>query len=95
MGFFNTFLKQRKPKQFSYQPRYYDEAKENREKRIARIKQEVALENGANGDQYISNIKGSFRARREEVSKVRRRSNIRVIAILAVLIFILIQYIMD
>lgn len=95
MGFFNTFLKQRQPKQFSFQPRYYDEGKENHEKRMRRVKQELQNENGADSELYVSNIKGAFRQRREEVSKIKRRSNIRVLVILVGLVYILYHFIFN
>jgi len=95
MGLFDSFLKQRRPKQFSFQPRYYDKAKEEHEKRIRRIRQEIANESSDQSDLYVSNIKGAFRKRREETSKIKRRSNMRILVILAGLTYILYQFIFN
>lgn len=95
MGLFGSFLKQRRPKQFNFQPRYYDEAKENHEKRMRRIKQEIANEANGQTDGYVSNIKGAFRRKREETTKIKRRSNMRVLVILGGLIYILYHFILN
>ncbi|MFA8434051.1 MAG: hypothetical protein ACEPOZ_06000 [Marinifilaceae bacterium] len=84
MGFFN------KPehKRFHIEPRYWDPAKEEREERIRNAKAELGIkdEDGA----YIPNIKGRMRSdlrhKLEDTRTLRRKSNLRLLVILAILL---------
>ena len=82
------FIKLPGHKQFNYSPRYYDPDKEEREDRIRRIKQEMGID--IPGDPTRSTIRrGSFRqAARNTKVKATRSSNIRLLIILAVLLFL-------
>ncbi len=74
-------------KKFNFQPRYYDEKKEELEKRIRRIKQEMGKPEDE--DIYIPNIKGQMRGgyfKRSQEQK--RRSSFRLVFILVILFLI-------
>lgn len=90
MGIFNTFFNPRKPRGFEYVPRYYDKEKEQREERKARIIQEVKKEKGIeiSDDEYVPNIRGQFRARKENRSKFKHRQNVRIIMVFFVLLYL-------
>ena len=51
-----NFFKQRKPKGFSYTPRFYDERKEDLEQRVERIKAEM----GAREQPAGAQVRGAF-----------------------------------
>ena len=76
MGF-RFFMKTRLPKTFQYQPLYYDERKESLEKLVERVKAE---EKGKIPSQH--EIKFD---RKHGVSQTNRKSNIRIMVIIAVL----------
>jgi len=81
------FFKTREPKRFNYQPRYYDEQKEDLQQRIRQIEQEMGVDNG---EAYVPKIrKGQmgnlYRKRRK---KLQRQSNIRLFIIFLILILI-------
>ncbi len=72
---------------FDYRPRYFDPKKEELEKRKKRIQKEVEFEEQGRTEIKFKqgiNRDGYFYQR----SKVERRSNVRVIVILAVLVAI-------
>ena len=76
-----------KNKRFNYSPLYYDEKKEELEKRIRRIKQEMGKPEDE--DIYIPNIKGQMRGgyfKRSQEQK--RRSSFRLVFILVILFLI-------
>ena len=86
MGLFSTFFKPPKHRVFDFKPRYYDEIKDRQEKRFAQLEREKILEEKY-GKQYLEHdLKGAFRARREEVARVKHRSNVRFVIILAGLV---------
>ncbi|MBK8806829.1 MAG: hypothetical protein IPO21_09345 [Bacteroidales bacterium] len=85
MGIFSLFFKQKKHKTFSFTPRYYDEVKERQKKLLEEIEKE---RNGTTKTTYNSQIKGAFRAENSKTSKVKRKSNVRLVVILAVLILL-------
>jgi hypothetical protein len=66
-----AFLKQERPKQFRYIPRFYDEAKEDLENRIKMVDQELKREKTG---EYVPNLKGQFRKRHEALYGPRIRS---------------------
>jgi hypothetical protein len=80
------FFKLHKPKQFEYNPIYWDPEKEEREERIRRIKQEMGVDEEGSSMQRSSIRRGSFRQyKRNAKVRASRSSNIRLIIILAVL----------
>lgn len=83
-----SFFKQRQIKQFNYQPRFYNEDKELREKRMRAIECEVAMGKGEKVDKYESNIRGAFRQKREDVSRIQRKSNTRILLIFGILLVV-------
>jgi hypothetical protein len=77
-----------KGRKYNYQPRYYDERKEELERRKKRIDRELGLDPEAKKDMYIPNIKGQMRKHLKVRKKARKASSIRMLIILAVLLLI-------
>ena len=77
-----------KGRKFSYQPRYYDERKEELERRKQRIDRELALEEGNSLDEYIPQIRGEMRKHLKYRKKQRKASTWRMLIILAILLLI-------
>ena len=81
------FIKLPGHKQFNYTPRYWDPEKEAREERIRQIKQEMGIEVPTYSNRTTIR-RGSFRtAGQKHKVKANRSSNIRLLVILAVLLF--------
>lgn len=75
-------------KKFNFQPRYYDQRKEEMEKRVKKIKQELGYSD--KDDPYVPGIRGQMRAGYfQKAQKIKRRSNMRMLIILVVLFIIL------
>lgn len=77
-----------RPNEFDVKPRFWDKEKEEREVRFHRA--HVGEDRDHEGDEYISSIsKGSFRSNPIEakwsVSKVKRTSNRRLLALIVLL----------
>jgi len=82
------FIKLPSHKQFNYSPRYWDPEKEAREERIRQIKQEMGVELPADPNRTTIR-RGSFRtASQQSKVKASRTSNIRLVVILAILLFL-------
>lgn len=84
------FGKLRKVRDFSMPTRYWDEEKEMKEHRERRIRAEMGLKN-EDKKYIVPNLRGSFRTRgsggfRKEMEIQRRKSLIRLIIIIVVLI---------
>ena len=94
-----SFIKVRKPKQFNYQPIFYDEAKEKRKERERRVREELGLP-PMTGDEKRSSeerIRGKFNAVRSEnriefARKTQQFSNKRLLTIILIL-FMLVYFI--
>jgi hypothetical protein len=88
------FFKLFKNKSFNYTPRYYDERKEELEKRIAQIKKEMGVTDDSEKAKVIEkaysvDIKGKMRSRfRPARRSDSRKSSIRLLIILIVLMAI-------
>ena len=86
------FFKTPKTKQFHYKPRYYDERKEELDKRIAQIKSEMGVtDEQPEGNQYWrgdykTRIKGQMHGYFKQARRARRTSNIRLLVILFILL---------
>ena len=82
------FIKLPTYKRFEYSPRYWDPEKEEREERIRQIKQEMGID--IPSDPNRTTIKrGSFRqVHRNTKIRASRSTNIRLVIILAVLLFL-------
>ena len=80
------FIKLQGNKTFSYEPRYWDPEKEERDDRIRRIKRELGYD--LQSDPNRTTIKrGSFRKAKQKAKvKASRSSNIRLVVILAILL---------
>ena len=72
-------------KAYGYKPRFYDERKEELEKRLKAIDQELAMEERMGTEAYVSNIKGQMRGYMREARKQKKKNNIRLAIILAIL----------
>ena len=74
-------------RRFNYRPMYHDPEKEEREARLRKIKAEAGIP--VEG-QYVSNIRrGAMKSYlRKNEKKVQRQSNLRLVLIIAVLLFI-------
>ena len=77
-----------KGRKYNYQPRYYDERKEELERRKRRIDRELGLDEEASGESYIPNIKGQMRKHLKTRKKAKKASTFRMLVILAFLLFI-------
>lgn len=73
-----------KNRQFGFQPRYYDEAKEELDYRIARAKQEA--KSSENGEDYVPFQNGELKRSSRLLSNNKKDSAIRTLLILAVLV---------
>ncbi len=65
----------KKPSQFEYTPRYYDERKEKLEKRIAQIKKDVENEKTPTSTSEYSNSAYQSRIREDWENNYNRRNN--------------------
>ncbi|MBI9055386.1 MAG: hypothetical protein JEY96_16305 [Bacteroidales bacterium] len=75
-----------KNKKFNFSPRYYDEQKEELEKRVEQIKKEMGVSDDDPNKPYVSSIrKGQMRGYLKKTSKQKRQSTGRLIIILLVL----------
>ena len=84
-----SFFRLAKNKQFNYMPRYYNEQKEEMKKRKERIAREIDAENDSSGEKRIPLMKGQIRNYYQQNSKTyKRKSNIRVLVILVILLFL-------
>ena len=80
------FFRTAEHKRFHYEPIYYDERKERLEERIRMIEQEYGI---SREDQPIRSLgRGSFSSYYGRKKKVQRYSNIRLIIIVAFLLFV-------
>ncbi len=78
MKFISLFTKTPAHKQFSYKPRYWDQAAEERREREERIKRETEREQGITPDgpgDYRSRITGTFQAARKRSNKPKSELN--------------------
>jgi hypothetical protein len=91
-----SFYKMRKPRQFNHRPIYYDPRKEALEERIRKVEIEMGVRQET-PEEYKSSIKGSFiegtrhlRKSRDKGDDARTREvkTMRVLLILAVLVFL-------
>ena len=81
-----TFVKTARHRTYHHTPIYYDEAKEEREDRTRRIKDELGLEQDEDNRSTEERIKGKMRRKIQThfdlARKEKRKSNLRLIAIL-------------
>ena len=81
------FLHTPNNKKFKFKPRYYDEQKEELEKRVEQIKKEMGVSDEDPDKPYISGIrKGEMRGYFKKNIEQKRKSTMRLIVILVVLI---------
>jgi len=87
-------IKTRRPNQFYFEPRYYDEKKEKMKKRYERIGKEVENEGTVrtNPEEFRSTLKenwGAGYARNKMGATINRRVIIYIVALLALAYYIL------
>lgn len=87
-------IKTRRPNQFYFEPRYYDEKKEKMKKRYERIGKEVENEGNqrTNPEEFRSTLKenwGAGYARNKMGATINRRVIIYIVALLALAYYIL------
>ncbi len=75
------------PRSFSYQPRYYDEEKEDRERRRKEIERELDAERAEKGYHDAEGFRDRMRAswKHSQVRGESMRANIRLLIILVLL----------
>ncbi len=81
-----TFIKVARHRTFHHTPIYYDEAREEREERNRRVKDELGLEVEEDNRSIEERIKGKMKRKItthfDVVRKEKRKSNLRLVAIL-------------
>jgi len=87
-----SFFRQNKPKEFRFNPRYYDPVKEEKEERLRRIKEELGM--STDGEKRYSTIqRGTFNQRfRQNQQKAKRNSSVRLLMIILVLFLLVYLY---
>ena len=92
---FASFFNKPEHKKFNIQPRYWDPAKDEREDREKRIKGELGLR--SENETYTPNIKGRMKSQlnhgRFDSKGTRNKSNIRLLVIFILLLFVAYIYI--
>lgn len=83
MGLF-SFGSRRKPKQFGFKPRYYDEEQEEREKRLSQIKNSNDVD--AAKDRIRSGLRSSYRGDAGYKKSETRKANMRLVMIIIALV---------
>jgi hypothetical protein len=83
-----------KPKQFTYIPRFYDERKEELDRRVDEVRKEVDEQSGV---QYVPNIRGRMRSRHDALYGIQGKAgksiiSKRLITILFIGLILLIGY---
>jgi len=80
------FFRLSQHKRFNFVPRYYDERKEELEKRVKIIEKEMCV---GKDEIYVPRIrKGQMRGYFQKTRRVKKQSNIRLIIIIIVLFII-------
>lgn len=74
------FPKQRKPKSFNFEPRYYNQQKEERERRFRQIDRELGKENS--GQQNVNSSGAFFNFHTSMRHKAKNQSNIVLIVLI-------------
>jgi hypothetical protein len=80
------FLHTPKNKQFNFKPRYYNEQKEELDRRVEQIKKEMGFSDDDPQKPYVSSIKkGEMRGYFKKNVEQKRKSSLRFIIILIIL----------
>ncbi len=83
-----SFFRLTKNKQFNFIPRYYNAEEEEMKKRKERIAREIKAEEAAEREDRIPLIKGQIKNHYGQYAKrYKRKSNIRIMVVLVVLLF--------
>ncbi len=89
-----SFFKAIKPKQFNYLPRYYDEQKEEFDKRQKRIEAELGLRD--DDGSFQSSLKQGTMSKRLAAKRQKSRSStIRLLIIILILMFLALYFLRD
>jgi len=81
------FFKTRKNKSFNFKPRYYNENREELEKRYAQIAAELNKEATSNNPHFRGNLKEQWKSNKN-TSNFSKKSNFRLLVIFALLCMI-------
>lgn len=83
------FFKIPRHKTFNYQPIFYDPDKDDRKARIKEIKREMGIVEESDDKTYKPTIqRGAMRNYFHKTEKVRRQSNLRLVIIIVILLFV-------
>jgi hypothetical protein len=75
-----------KNKKFDFSPRYYDEQKEDLQRRVEQIRQEMGVKEDDPNNPYVSKIrKGQMKGFLKKAAKQKKQSNGRLFLILIIL----------
>ncbi len=85
MALFSRFVKNIEPRRFTYETRFYDAEKEDLENRLARLKNSQGKDVDAMKLRIADGLKMRHSGNREWKSKLTRRSNMRLVLILGIL----------
>ncbi len=80
------FFKLARPKSFNYKPVFYDEREEELKERVEKVAKDMGIEQPL--DYKPKLIKGTMRSYMKMSKKTYRHSSVRVIIIIAILLFI-------
>lgn len=84
INIFSSLFRQKKPRQFGFKPVYYNEEKEQREKRERRIQAEI--ENERSENEFRGVLREKWRKNQKQLEA--KRSNTRILVIAALLALI-------
>lgn len=84
---FSSFARNRKPKQFHFHTRFYDERKEELENRYAEIEAELTGKKKGFNKGFTPNFRKHWESNRK-TSSYKRKSNVRIVFISILLFFL-------
>jgi len=84
---FGSFARNRKPKQFQLHTRFYDERKEDLQNRYEEIEAEIMGIKRSPNKHFSPNFKKHWESNRK-TSAYRRKSNLRIVFISIILVFL-------
>ena len=88
------FLHTPKNKRFNFATRYYDESKEELEKRVQQAKREMGIKDDDPEKPYVSSIhKGQMRGYFKKTQEEKKRSTLRL-AIILIILFLIVYFLL-
>ena len=92
---FLRFGKKIKNRSFDYMPRYYDQEKEELEKRLSRYKKTQSDDTELTKERIRGSFRKTYRVKDEYTSRTQKRSNYILLGTLLVLIFFTYIFLME